>query len=182
MLINQSAHIVYMPTHFPSWLNLNTALEAAAGTAVEVETTLPVRIGESQVVEILAVQWDIIIGSPAGNTADLVADVIASLSKRSSGSTPAVVELSDPDCIDRVTIRQAIIALEATETGAGGLSQKLTIYHNFAHGDKGFLVAANSLFLAIDGLSTLAVSQAFCRVLFRLVKVSAQDLLGLVSQ
>jgi len=164
---------------YPQWLNMTPVSEAAAGTFIEQQTVMPVRIDNRQVLEILGVETEISGGSQSAVDADTEVEIVIQLTKRTQ---TARVALQDPDIVH---LRSQLVAqqyAEATETGGGPYSYSKTRYTDYASGGKGFLVAAQSLFLGVVGSATIAVVTARCRFLYRLVKVSAEELIGLVQQ
>ncbi len=165
---------------FPQWLNLNTVVEASAGTQVEVETIVPVRISDRQVMEVLLVHWDASAGNFTTIDADRAVSTRFTITKRTKGTATTV--LDDPDVIDAVIIAKELQFAEATETG-GGMSQiENTIIHDFSSSGHGFLVAAQSIFMSVRGDAAVAAARSRARILYKLVTVSAEELIGLVSQ
>lgn len=157
--------------------------ESVVGTFTQTETQLPVRIDARQVMEILGVEYQVPpgnIASAGGTSTDEFQNGMTQITKRSQS---AEIALSDADCVDKVKIWTMDKFAEATETGGAGFNGDEVIWHDFASSGFGFLVASQSMFLAIDWTTVhtpVLTSQA--RLLYRLVKVSAEELIGLVSQ
>lgn len=168
---------------YPQFMRLSRATEAVAGTAVETETQTPVRRSESLVMEILMAEFEFSGGGCGDTDADVAIEEKASITTRTSGSTPAVARLNDSSLISLAKIRYNVEYGEATETGGGGWSENRITRNDYSSSGYGFLCAANSLFLQVDGSTSCeGVLAADARILYRLVKVTANELVGLVEQ
>lgn len=166
---------------YPQWLNLTRAAEATAGTFVETETQMPVQLQHREVIEVLAVQWRLNGGGvgASGLAADLNAALQGQITKVTKAS---MANLPDSTVVDSIQIQAQFAYAEATETGAVQQTEHRVVLHNFANAGHGFLVASQSLFCAAQGSATLAKVQVGARILYRIVTVSAEELLGLVRE
>lgn len=171
-----------MPMHdvFPQWFNLNIAKEAVLETLVEVETAMPVRIGERQVMEILGILWNINAGgAPAPQ--EKTVQFQAQLTKRAAGITSFDL-VPKNNIIDWVGFREIH---QFTTSGAGQMVREQVIWHDFASGGHGFLLASQSIFLQVVTTIDAGAAQlgsASVRMLYKLVQVSAEELIGLVQE
>ena len=165
---------------YPQWLNL-TQVTGNGSNFVSSETKTPV-FGDT-VMEILGVETSM-------NRDSLVSDNAASPDSSrnprlhvSTKELTADTELNDPSIIHkRAPLAESQYA-EASETGGAGMGvwEKVK-YQSYTEGGKGFLCAAQSLHLGIvDSDPNMAHVQS-ARVLHRLVKVSAKELVGLTRQ
>lgn len=165
---------------FPQWLNLTSVTESAAAVFTQSQTAMPVRISALEVMEILAVEYEITGGLFASLDADVTNVVQAQITEDSQS---AMIALNNSNVIDKVRLIENIIFSESTETGGAGFSTIRTILHNFAPNGKGFLYAGQSMFVGVDQFSgNPTVMTANIRILYRLVKVTANELIGLVRQ
>ena len=165
---------------WPQWLNLTTAVQTVATDYIQSETSAPVRLASLEVMEILGVEWSFLGASMQGLDAEFANILRAHISKATRGSPAA---LNDPNVIDQMNIQLQTFFPEATETGGAGQSDQRVIYHDFSSSGKGFLSAATAFFLGIDQDSqaqNLMTVQA--RMLYKIVKVTANELVGLISQ
>jgi len=162
-------------------MNLTTAIEATAGTAVESETNTPVSREDILVMEILATQFKFALGSQSGQDADITGRFQCSITSRAV-TGPAIAGINVGNTIDVASVMFTLQAFESTETGGGPALEMESIVHNFAGNGKGFLTAAKTIYVQVDGITGLGVTECRCRLLYRLVKVSAEELAGLLSQ
>lgn len=165
---------------FPQWLNLTSAVQTSATGFIESETAMPVRIQALEVMEILAIEYEFSGGSMQSVDAEFSNALIANIYEN---SRTANIALNDSRCVDKAIIVLSMVTPESTETGAAGYAYENIILHDFAKGGKGFLYAGQSMFVGVDQ-DALAVSllTVAARVLYRLVKVTANELIGLVRQ
>lgn len=169
---------------YPQWLNLTRASEVVAGDFIQSETALPVRISDRQVMEIMATEWDVTIPFPPPDAVQSSRHRFAScqMSRRTQSGE---MVLNDPDCIDKTKPSLDAIFAEASESGGAGGAYNGIILHDHASNGKGFLYAGTAIFLGLDtsgitGDTTLVALSG--RVKYRLVKVTAEELIGLVQQ
>lgn len=173
-----------MPMHdvHPQWFNLNLAKEEVLETLIEVETPLPIRVSDRQVMEILGVMWNINAGQQPGVAVDHGAQFQAQITKRSIG-TSGIDLIPRNNIIDWVGFRE-IFAL--VTSGAAFSMREQTIWHDFGSSGKGPLLASQSIFLQVvsttDINGTMQLGSASVRVLYKLVEVSAMELIGLVQE
>lgn len=157
---------------YPQLLHLNPTPQATINTYAEVVTNTPVVIGAEThwVMEILKVYMSIVTAFDAHN-----ANMVAHLSSRLK---TAIITFNDPDCI----AAYCITAGGAVLAGSESTQRVLEIDMQGANG-KGFLFAGKQLHLGISssGLTTLKPTVA-CMILYRLVEVKAEELIGLATQ
>lgn len=166
---------------YPQWLNL-TGIAANGETYAESETTLPIRISDRQVMEVLAVEFDHQqdpFASPATTDPDTQQKHSLQITTRSK---TVILGINEPDLIDKSIVNQESQYSEVTEAGGAGMSSENVVLHDFAGSGKGFLVASQSLFLGIDTTTAANSRTSDARILYRLVKVTAEELIGLVQQ
>jgi len=164
---------------YPQWLNLADAVEDTAGTFKEVETRSVVDLSAGQVMEILKIQneWK---ARTMGQQANAEFTRSAQISTKTQ---TAIQTLAQPEIIDKFSDGSNISYAEATETGAAGNDENQIEIHDFSSGDgHGFLTATKSFFLGVQGKATFSVMRSSCRILYRLVKVSSAELIGLVQE
>lgn len=173
-----------MPMHdvHPQWFNLNRAQESAVETLNEAETPLPIRISDRQVMEILGIMWLIKGTAPGALAADHTSTRHAQLTKRSIG-TAAIDLIPRNNIIDWVEFESNF---SIVTTGAGYNNRENTVWHDFAGSGNGPLLASQSIFLQVvtieDTTPGSERAAASVRILYRLVEVSAQELIGLVQE
>lgn len=182
ILIGSMLGMLLVIDKFPQWLNLTEAKEVVAGTAIESSTNTPSTPETATIMEILGVEHSLLGGDIIGILTSKSVNIRGSISGKSSGATPAIVEIDDPDCLSVETITVAQTAFEATETGAAGSAARRTIFTDYAAGGKGFLYAGKTIYSQVDGSVSASVVTHKCRVLYRLVKVTATELVGLLAQ
>lgn len=167
---------------YPQWFNLNRAKEPAVETLNEVETAMPVRIGERQVMEILGVMWNV-VGGPPASVGDLVHLIEAQLTKRSIGTVTGFDLVPRNNIIDWVGW---YTVFSLTTSGQAAVQREMTVWHDFAAGGRGPLLASQSIFLQVHTVEDLSpgseVAAASVRILYKLVTVSAEELIGLVQE
>lgn len=157
---------------------MTKTVESAANTYTETETKTPVR--DNLIMEVLAVEFEIntlLTNSLQGNHTG----AILQIGQKASTDSDTI---NNRDKVSSWRPGMENIAMEATETGTGGASQPLVEYRDYgsAGGGKGFLIASPSLFLGIKGSVQIAARTATCRILYRLVKVSTEELIGLLRE
>ncbi len=174
-------HSIHVKDVFPQWINLTAVVESTPGTYATVETTMPVQIDASQVIEVLGMEWD--FGGAALSAVDADFDSFVTSQITVSIQT-AELNLGDRRVVDKAKIRVNTSYAESTETGGAGFATQPVIMHDFASSGKGFLVAAQSLHHGIDQVGSSAATAANCtaRMLSRLVTVSSRELIGIVLQ
>lgn len=164
---------------------LSGQIVSAGGAAVEVTLGTPiVRVGQSNpghavIMELLKVYVDF---PPSDLEGAAVADRIKrfSMSTTSSGATPAIVPLSNPNCL----CKMATNARNAfTAAGTGTLEQQdYPQVWDFTDGaGHGVLVATDNLFIQqeLDG-QNVALTTGF-KILYRFKKVSLVEYIGIVQ-
>ena len=165
---------------FPQWLNLTSVTESASAVYTQSETQMPVRIGALEVMEILAIEFEITGGLFVSIDQDLTNVLQAQITRNSQ---TAMIALNDSDIVDKVRYVESLMYAESTETGGAGFSSERVTLHDFGLGGKGFLFAGQQMFVGVDQFSgTPTVSTCNARILYRLVKVTANELVGLVRQ
>lgn len=173
-----------MPMHdvHPQWFNVNLAKESVLETLVEVETPLPIRVSERQVMEILGVMWNINAGQQPGIAVDHGAQFQAQLTKRAIGATSFDL-VPRNNIIDWVGFRETFILVTS---GATISMREQTIWHDFASSGKGPLLGSQSIFLQVVSTSdingSMQLGSASVRILYKLVEVTATELIGLVQE
>ncbi len=157
---------------------MTPAVETSINTFIETETQMPVRISDRQVIEVLGVETHVnsVLGS-----GDLDEQFGVELAITKTTQT-AVQVLSNSNMVHRRFAGGFMEFAEATETGGGPGMIELTQFVDYAKSGKGFLVAANALFLGIIGVAQNNTRRVDARILYRIVTVSAEELIGLVSQ
>lgn len=165
---------------FPQWLNISTASNATTNNFGQTETKTPVTIGSKLIMEILAIEhqhtsWDVV------SDADVTASFTCQLT---SATLAAQIALNDSRVIAMGFDEQLILeAFEGTETGgAGAALQPNTRMDKYAEGGKGFLYAGTSIFANINTVASNNIRSYRARILYRMVKVTDTELLGLVAQ
>lgn len=167
----------------PQWFNINVAKEAVLETLVEVETPMPVRIGQRQVMEILGVLWNINAGLDGNASIAVTLQFQAQLTKRSAGITSFDL-VPKNNIIDWVGFRETQTIV--TSGGARAVREQ-TIWHDFAAGGRGPLLASQSIFLQVltttdQPAQPTQLGSASVRILYKLVQVTAEELIGLVQE
>lgn len=163
---------------YPQWVNL-TATTFNGVTYQETETALPNFLASTEVLEVLMAEYEYqmaVLASAAATSGDESHIGQVHISARTQA---AILALSDPACIDKVRPNSETQYGEATETGGAGLHRETVVLHDFAQGGKGFLVAASSLFLGCIGSTAQFTGIVRARLLVRVVKVTAQELIGM---
>lgn len=166
---------------YPQWLNLSPVTAAGVNFA-QSETKVPSRVGESHAIEILACQYGRNKKTTGiGGTGQSDAEHRLQMQITTKGQT-AIVALTDPTVVDVSDTSKETIAFDVAETGGGAVSEDNITLHNFAVAGKGFLVATNSFFFGIDSRNPSTNEGQYARILYRFVKVSAEELLAMVAQ
>jgi len=165
---------------YPQWLNLTSVTEAVAGTLKQSETKMPIRIENLQVMEILKIQFEITGGSISGIDADHFAGINGQITETSETT---LLALNDRNLIQNFRKLMVMQFAESTETGGGAFTIDYVFEFDYDVGGKGFLYAGVSMFLAVkQDSSAPGVASLNARLLYKLVKVSANELIGLVRQ
>jgi len=163
---------------YPQWLTLTQVVESAANTFTEAITQMPVRLSARQVVEILGIELQRVGGLINAIDSDLDAFSKIQLSKKSGN-----VALNSSDLLALHETRITIAAMESTETGAGLTMSQSTVFLDFASGGKGFLFAGQQVHLGVvSGAAAMSVITGRGRILYRIVTVSAEELIGILAQ
>lgn len=157
---------------YPQLLHLNLAAMATINTYLEAVTNTPVVIGAEThwVMEILKIFFMTPTAMDAAGS-----NIVSHLSSRTKTS---IATLNDPDVIAVYDI-----TFQGTYAQGAGSEQRLAEVDLQGANGKGLLFAGKQLFLAISssGLSTLKPTVA-CMILYRLVEVKAEELIGLATQ
>lgn len=162
----------------PQWMEIAKVVESAAGTFTEgsgAPTGLSRR--ERFAMEILGVQWIANFAGLQGLTADLQAQLHAQLTSASQDSI--ILDQWNSVIIDQYKIEVAYVF---TTSGATLALQEMTVFHDFASSGHGPLTVASKFFLSLVGNSSLTVLSAACRILHRFVRVTDEELLGLLAE
>lgn len=163
---------------YPQWLQLPRVVEEAAGTFFEgVQTQSPVIPSSNVVMEILGILWEVDTSGLQAVSADLQADLNYQIT---TSSQTAVISVSDPACVNRVKLEFAAIRNDAT--GVAMQMEDTVIWHDWASSGHGPLTAARKFFLGIRGNSAISAISFEARMLYRLVKVTEAELLGLIQE
>lgn len=168
---------------YPQWLNLGSVTSNGA-TYAQTETQLNPPT-QQHVLEICKVQTRIpSLQSIAGGAGGAGADVDGSVQVQITRTTQAgIIPLEDPDMVHLDEPENKLVAMETTETGAGYAQSRAVNVTDYMCGDKGFLVAAQSLFLGTDTNGNIANTQVNqARILARYVKVDLTQLIEMVLQ
>lgn len=167
---------------YPQWLNLSP-VTANSQTYVSAETQLNPPT-QQHVLEVCKVETRIpqklAAAAGAGSTGadvDLKTQVQITRTLQT-----AMLPLENPDMVSLREVEAQVIAMEATETGAGFSQSEAVKIADYMAGDKGFLVAAQSLFLAVDTVTATFVEVIGARILARWVKVSLEQLIEMTLQ
>jgi len=156
--------------------------EASAGTGVTSSAVrTPVQTESRLVMEVLYVRSWLAGGNPGGVDAD------------HAGTRRSTLTTKDPNGVIGFPSDASVIDLflgdlnqqfaESTETGGAGSAITGYQYTPLHDGNgKGQLVAATEFFQTVDGQVSQSVLRADHRVGYRLVRVSAEELLGLIAQ
>lgn len=163
----------------PQWLNLTSVVESAINTFTESETKIPARIGARQVIEVLAIEFE--FAQPVELSPQVIGETNHSI-QMTTRTKDAPIRINDKDLISKWKPSTSVDYAEATETGGAAVSQEQTKHFDYAAGAGGFLVGSTSIFLGIQSNGESAVVTGYARMLYKLVTVSAEELLGLVSQ
>lgn len=164
----------------PQWLNLSAATTGGTDVYGEAETQTPNRVGPANtVMEILKIQYQ--LPAPvAGEDADKRYQRFAHVARSSQS---AVLDLNARECVDRVQTIGVQAFAEATETGGAGWHEENVITHDLSDGNgNGVLYGGSSIFLGFDTGDWNAASTLYARILYRMVKVTAAELLGIVQE
>lgn len=163
---------------YPQWLQLPNVIETAAGTFTQsVATQSPVIPASNVVMEILAVEWNLDHSGVQALSADQQANLEAQIT---SSSQIGMITFNDPALIDRAKDELAVIRNDATGVSVSVMDAiKL---HDFGSSGHGFLTAARQFFIANLSSTNLSPLQASARILYRLVKVTEAELLGLIQE
>lgn len=165
---------------YPQWMNLPSLVETTGGTfRQDAGTNTPVVRQSSKVMEILGVQWEIDFSGLQGIAADLQGQVIGEISTRVQ---TGIVGIENRDTIDGQKIEFSFAFPEATESGCAAIGLNQSFWHGFSQGGHGFLTAAPTFFLGVLGFTGASQSRVRTRILYRLVQVSAAELIGLLTE
>ena len=164
----------------PQWLRLGIPT-LSAGNYAESETRTPVVAGGKLVMEILKIQYDLPtpdMSSAGASSADELAQHDVHLSSKSETVIQNFIENT---VIDKARTKVMSQFAEATETGGAGFVVEEIVVHDLTDGrGNGVLYAAQAIFLGslTSGITTVSPR---VRILYRLVKVSADELLGIIA-
>lgn len=174
---------------YPQWLTLNTAPDAGAGAYGQgAETRTPVVSSEVSsnplVMEILEFEFQaaddasIQVGARSEDTLYVLRGGVRSNSGTARPNTGDGASLQYHDQ------EKVIAAMEATETGAAGLIvSNMSRYPQNDGAGHGILFAGKSLFLWTQSTNIGHGAVVFRgRILYRLVQVSIQEYIGMISQ
>lgn len=146
-------------------------------TVAEVSTPILQNVGDNTaiVMEILGVDFTL-------NPPDVInvtdTSIRAFLLHQTKASEPT---LTDSDVIHRQVRRSAVIDTAATDATVVIINEADTRYVPLSSGGKGILHARKSIYLGIVGSNNSAAKEAVARILYRLVTVSAQELVGMLA-
>mgnify|MGYP001454210536 CR=1 FL=1 len=167
---------------YPQWMTMPVVTESAVGTYTTESKQTPVVRESSKVMEILAVEWELDDASHVSIGAASGDEKFQSRAQLTTDEKADIGSMATKGLIDKFGKETHSQFAEADETGGAGFSSVDTVLHNFAQGGKGFLTAAETFHLGVKGNSgENAVIGVSCRILYRLVKVSAEELLGLLT-
>ena len=168
----------------PQWMNLTTA--TLNGTTIVVSETNAPNMGTNQVMEILKAQYDHampVLASAGAVSGDESNELQAIITQGSTPGTGNLVGLNDNRCIDRLHRKEESQFAETTETGGGPFASELITIHDFTDGKgNGFLVSSQVIFLQVQGSNATMIQEVRARLLYRIVKVSSEELIALTRQ
>ena len=130
-------------------------------------------------IEILKVETE--LQNPVDLGTALISETIVTVGI-SKGTPSARERKNDPNLIYSHAKSTHLDYAEATESGGGATSQDMMHTEDFAQGGRGFLIATDNIRLWIISSGESATNTVYGRILYRIVKVSAEELIGLVSQ
>lgn len=174
-----------MPMHdvYPQWFNLNRAQEPTIETLDEAETPMPIRISDRQVMEVLGIMWHIKGSLPATAGVDVTSTVHSQLTKRSI--LPGGIDLIPRNNIIDWVSFETNLSVITSGAGYNGPRDNV-IWHDFSSSGRGPLLASQSVFLQVVTIEDVALGSeraaASVRMLYKLVEVSAEELIGLVQE
>jgi len=167
--------------NYPQWFNMSS-VTANGSTFATQETVTPVRRQESFVMEILAVQWRVPwrnIDSVGATSPDTERSIQAMIT---TTQQTAIISIANATVIDREDKQLETQFAEATETGGAGVAAPTITLNDFATSGRGFLSAANVMHLAVDSNDSSYADNIDARILYRLVRVSSAELIGIIEQ
>ena len=164
---------------YPQWWLLATAKESTDGTYLETAAERsPIVIHSDRVMEILGYQWEF------SGVLNPDANVDASGSIRgqvTSKSKTAMSLIDDADVVVKESIFLHREFAEGTPTGGAGWAAKATGYVSWSDNGKGPLYAMPEVFVAVQGDTEWQTTNFSVKILYRLVKVTKDELLGLLA-
>lgn len=166
---------------YPQWLNL-TGVTANGSAFVQAETRTPVITGSRLVMELLGVEWETNIAalsSAAAASADTAGTMLAQITDQTQ---TAIRPLANSRVVDKRVLGIQSQFAETTETGGAGFAYEEIRWNDFAAGGSGVLSAANSFFLAVAGDAAISTGDVNARILYRMVTVGAEELIGIIAQ
>lgn len=166
----------------PQWLNIPKIAETAQGTFVQsgaIQT--PVARESGLAMEVLKVQW--LAGDPGTHTRDADTNMLVQ-GQITTRSKSGMITSFAFDVIARLEMEKHIAFAEATETGAAGYSNNNAPIDDLEAADgRGFLTVARSFYL---GYKTTTISGSLstlsARILYRTVRLSKEEMLGLLEE
>jgi len=163
---------------YPQWLQLPNTIEAVVGTFVQsVAIQSPVIPSSNLVMETLGVEWDMNFSGIQALGADQQANLSAQIT---TSSKTAMLNFSDPSILDTCKFELAVIRNDAT--GVTVHVQETIIWHSFADSGHGPLTAARQFFIAVQSSTNLAPLAVSARILYRVVEIGTDEMLGLIQE
>lgn len=170
--------------HYPQIFPLPTfTLQADGSFAESSATRTPVDVESALAMEVLQVDFlhsQPILGTAATVLSDISAGIIMQVTNRSQS---AIVFLNEPDLIATWRQQAEVVAMEATETGAGysrsPMSKEVVLGGNSG---LGVLTAAPEIYLSGQADSDYTANfTGSARLHYRLVKLTAAEMFGMIQ-
>lgn len=163
---------------YPQWMQLPLVIEAAAGTFIESPASpTPVNSATNLVMEILGVEWLMDVSGAQALAADQQTNWDAQIT---TSTQTGMLSFASAALLDRAKLDMAVIRNDAT--GVGMMIIDAVVWHDFATSGHGPITAARNFFIAAQSSTNVAPMQVSARILHRLVRVSSEELLGLLQE
>lgn len=167
----------------PQFLNLNTAQETVLNTYREVPTSTPVVTvsgsNKAIVMEVLKIFYN-------HSTPEIINVLRTSIAMTvATRSFSTLQQISSPGVLARIDSEIEVFDSAATDATVVVQYYKGSAEHVVDLTDgagNGILVASKNLYLGVKGNQRTVLAQALGKILYRLVEVSAAELVGIIAE
>ena len=166
---------------YPQWMNL-TPIAVNGTTFAESQTNT--NIPDGKVIEVLKLQYQITLPTEASAGAasgDFANQLTINVNKRTQD---AMQVLTHQQTIDLVRyVNEVVYGLATEDGGAQVANGEQTVIHDLTDGNgRGPLMAPDAVFLGVQGSNGNMTQTQRARILYRIVTVSALELIQILKQ